>query len=187
MDHFDLFAPFYDRLIKPGNQDKLISLARLPVEGLLLDAGGGTGRITQKLIDYAGGLVVADLSIEMLRQAYEKDGLQTICTPTELLPFPGDIFERVIMIDAFHHVCDHLRTVNELWRVLRPGGILVIQEPDVRTIPVKLVAVVEKLALMRSHFVSPPGIKSYFENLGGQVYIERERYNSWVVAEKIHT
>ncbi len=57
------------------------------------------------------------------------------------------------MVNALHHVCNQQETVNELWRTLQPGGRIVIEEPDVRTFAVKLFALGEKLALMRSHFL----------------------------------
>jgi len=67
--------------------------------------------------------------------------------------------------------------------VLKPGGRLVIEEPDVRCWQVKLVALVEKLALMRSHFLSPPEIVALLPR-EALVTVESERWNAWVIAEK---
>jgi demethylmenaquinone methyltransferase/2-methoxy-6-polyprenyl-1,4-benzoquinol methylase len=47
-------------------------------------------------------------------------------------------------------------------RVLEPEGRSVIEEPDIRTFGVKLVALAEKILLMRSHFLSPIQIASLF-------------------------
>ena len=127
-------------------------------------------------------MLVADLSIGMLRQARRK-GLECIITPTEALPFADGSFERVVMVDALHHVSHQGETVGELWRVLKPGGRLVIEEPDVRTWQVKLVALAEKLALMRSHFLSPPTIAAMFP-AEALVTIETERWNAWLIVEK---
>ena len=67
--------------------------------------------------------------------------------------------------------------------MLKPGGRLVIEEPDVRTWQVKIVAVVEKLALMRSHFLSPPQIAALLPP-EAKIKIEKEGYNAWVIVEK---
>ncbi len=75
-------------------------------------------------------------------------------------------------------------TAGELWRVLKPGGRLVIEEPDIRTLIVKAIAIAEKLTLMRSHFLSPPGIAKLFPFPDARAIIEREGYNAWVVVEK---
>ena len=43
LHHFDIIAPFYDRVIQKLDLKRLISLLKLPAKGLMLDAGGGTG------------------------------------------------------------------------------------------------------------------------------------------------
>ena len=39
-------------------------------------------------------------------------------------------FERVIMVDALHHVYNHARAAAELWRFVKPGGRIVIEEEN---------------------------------------------------------
>lgn len=151
----------------------------------MLDAGGGTGRIAAALRQYVSRVIVVDLSIGMLRQARLKHNLDCASALSEGLPFEDNSFERVIMVDAFHHIIDPRTTAIELWRVLKPGGRLVIEEPDIRTGIVKLVALGEKLALMRSHFVSPPRIARLFPYPNARIVINREGYNAWVLIDKI--
>jgi len=185
VDHFNILAPIYDKVIRPKSPDQLISLAALPVEGPLLDAGGGTGRITQFLSGLAGQLVVADPSFGMLSQAGKKNNLTPLCAHAERLPFPDGCFERVIMVDAFHHVCDQKMAADELWRVLRPDGRLLIEEPDVRNSFVKLVAFAEKIALMRSRFLDPPNIAALFPALSARVEVVKNGYIAWIVVDKV--
>ena len=183
LDHFSFFAPYYERVFKPGDHDWLFAKADLPVSGRLLDAGGGTGRIAQLLKDQASQVVVADLSEGMLQQAVLKPGLDATCSLTESLPFADESFDRVIMIDALHHVWDHQKTADELWRVVKPGGRIVIEEPDIRTLGVKVLAVLEKLLFMRSHFLSPPKIAALFDG-GGKIQIEVKGVIAWVNIDK---
>ena len=185
IDHFGLVAPFYDRAIPFGRLEKMVELIGLPVEGRLLDAGGGTGRVSHEFRHLAKEVVVADLSIDMLGQAKGKGGLGLTCSHSEFLPFADGYFERVIMIDAFHHVFDQKRTATELWRMLSPGGRLVIEEPDIRKMSVKLVALVEKLALMQSRFLSPPEIGTLFNYSDAKLRMEFESYNAWIIVDKV--
>lgn len=185
-DHFGFLAPYYETFIPPKDPQEIKAFANLPVSGALLDAGGGTGRIAQFLADQADQLIVADLSFKMLQQAKGKDSLRPVCTHSENLPFADHTFERVIMVDALHHVCDQRRTAAELWRVLKPGGRLTIEEPDVRNLSVKLVALAEKLALMRSHFLSPPEIVALFQSPQAHVQFETRSYNAWIIVDKIN-
>ena len=104
LDHFDILAPLYDRLITNPEETNIIHLAKLPTQGSLLDAGGGTGRIAQHLVGHATQVIVLDSSIKMLAQALSKDGLRAVGSETEYLPFSDGSFERVTMVDALHRI-----------------------------------------------------------------------------------
>jgi ubiquinone/menaquinone biosynthesis C-methylase UbiE len=186
LDHFDLVAPYYDQVISPANLAPLLDLLDLPPTGRLLDVGGGTGRVTGGLAGQVGQLVLADASLRMLRQAAAKDGLQPANALAEELPFPPGYFDRILMVDALHHVADQRRTAGELMRVLAPGGRIVIEEPNLAHTSVKLVALAEKLILMRSHFLHPRRIQAIFEALGGRVSVHSVPgdVNAWVVVVK---
>lgn len=183
-DHFGILAPVYEKFIKPSPPEKLTELAQLPVPGSLLDVGGGTGRVSNFFIKDIGEVVVADLSLEMLVESKSKNGLLPACSQAEHLPFPDQHFERIIMIDALHHVYDQQAAIEELWRVLKPGGRIIIEEPDIHHWAVKLVALGEKIALMRSHFLDANQILNLFQTFPGEKFSVREGHNIWIVVNK---
>lgn len=184
LNHFDRVAPFYDRLIPSPGSDLLAEISGLPISGRLLDAAGGTGRIAEGLVDYAGRVIVADSSMKMLHQARSKSGLDLVGSETERLPFADGSFERVVIVDAFHHLANQTHSLAELWRVLSPGGRLVIEEPDIRRMAVKLIALAEKLTLFRSHFVSAERIAILLGRYDARVTVRREGHIAWVTGEK---
>ena len=182
-DHFSWLAPIYDRFAKPKDDNQFVDFAGLPTAGRLLDVGGGTGRVAYSLLGKASQLLVVDLSFEMLRQAIAKPGLLPANAYSEVLPFPDGSFDCVIMVDALHHVVNQAQTARELWRVLRPGGRIVIEEPDIRTFLVKLIAVGEKVLLMRSHILNPSQIAGLFPP-PARVRVEARDYRVWVIVER---
>ena len=132
-----------------------------------------------------GEVVVLDESAAMLCQARLK-GLTAVQGHAEQLPFEDRSFARVLMVDAFHHLLDQRRSAEELLRVLAPNGRIVVQEPNVERLSVRLVALAEKLALMRSHFLPPHAVKRLFEALWGDVRLSREGATFWAVVTKPH-
>ncbi len=185
VDHFSMVAPLYDQLAGFQDSSRLRDLLALPTGGRLLDAGGGTGRVSAMLRGLARQIVVIDLSPGMLRQANRKNGLAPVRAEVEQMPFPSGSFDRILVVDAFHHFCDQGEAAAELWRVLAPGGRLVVEEPNVETWPARLVALGERLALMRSQFYTPADVGRMFEALGGRVEVDAGHpYNAWVVVRK---
>jgi demethylmenaquinone methyltransferase/2-methoxy-6-polyprenyl-1,4-benzoquinol methylase len=62
------------------------------------------------------------------------------------MPFDEDRFDGVVVSDAFHHFQDQPAAVDEMRRVVRPGGGVVIMEYDRSELSIKLIAFAERLA-----------------------------------------
>lgn len=181
---FDLIARIYDRVIGPYETERLAGLLELDQTLVLLDAGGGTGRVSGELRPLCRNVVVSDLSLPMLRQTRLKEGLLPVAVRAEGLPFADGAFPRIAVVDALHHFRDQETALTDLVRVLAPGGIMVVEEPDIHKVSVKLVALAEKLALMRSRFLTGERIAVFLTDLGLEVRIERAGHVVWITGRK---
>jgi demethylmenaquinone methyltransferase/2-methoxy-6-polyprenyl-1,4-benzoquinol methylase len=184
LDHFGLIAPFYDRMFGGLDSARLRELLALPAVRLL-DVGGGTGRVAALLAGDVGQVVIADPSRGMLSSAKAKTALLPARAHAEALPFRDNGFDRILIVDAFHHFTGHTEAASELMRVLAPGGRLVIEEMNYERLPVKLVALGEKLALMGSRFYRADALGRLFEGPGRSVSVFADHPISvWVVVDK---
>lgn len=182
--HFNWIAPFYDRVFGSTNHDALFGHLAAEAGQLVLDIGGGTGRVAQRLRELGAQVIVVDPAPGMLRHAREKR-LSAVRALAERLPFAADSIDRIYIVDAFHHFAHQGQAAIDLVRILRPGGRLVIEEPDLRRFSVKFIAVAEKAALMQSHFYSPSGLADLFAAAGAElVTITPDRISAHVVLTK---
>ncbi len=185
LDHFSLVAPFYDWVFGGMPSDRLHALLDLPAEGWLLDAGGGTGRIAETLRGQVGGMAVVDVSPGMVARARHKADLNASQARVQQLPFADDAFDRIIVVDAWHHFDDQPGAVREMVRVLAPGGRLVVEDFNIDRFGVKLLALGEHLLLMGSRFHTPAQMRQLFAPHASRVTVHDEHaLNYWVVVEK---
>jgi len=186
--HFNLIAPFYDKFIGLNTTTDWRTLLEIKQPGLLLDAGAGTGRVSKIIqrLHPEMKIILADESAGMLKEAMKSISFSAVICQTENLPFKEEVFSRIVMVDALHHVKNHSGTINELWRVLTTGGMTVIEEPDIDKVPVKLLAVAEKVLLMRSKFLSSKAIKKLLPN-SAIIDVVFSNINFWLCFKKNHS
>lgn len=182
---FDLLAPFYDHVISPKEDGVLSGPLGLPSKGWMMDTGGGTGRASAALVDQVDHLLICDLSFSMLQTAQEKGIDNLVQASATALPFAEGTFERIMVIDALHHMPEQKETVGEMLRTLKTSGQMLIEEPDIHLFAVKLIALAEKLALMKSHFHNKEEIKEMVESFGAAASIDSDgKGSAWVIAKK---
>jgi SAM-dependent methyltransferase len=108
-----------------------------PVRGLsVLDAGCGPGVYAEQLVKDGATVVGFDASIEMVNRARSRLGDTATIDQLRLderLPYPAASFDRALCALAIHYSSDRAMTFREFFRVLKPGGrvILSTQHPTV--------------------------------------------------------
>ena len=95
-------------------------------EGPVLDVGCGSSHIIGVLPQ---GSVALDILINKLRFA-RRFPTQRVCGSGFTLPFPDESFPCVLCSQVIEHVPMAPSMIDELCRVLRPGGRLVVGTPD---------------------------------------------------------
>jgi dolichol-phosphate mannosyltransferase len=93
--------------------------------GSVLDIGCGSGRIIQDLPDAVGTDILLP-KLRFLRDRHRRLVQSTIFA----LPFPDEQFDVVICSEVIEHIPDHPQVFQELTRVLRSGGTLILGTPD---------------------------------------------------------
>ncbi len=184
VDHFDLIAPLYDKLIPPANIESLLKYGQFPLNGKVLEVGGGTGRVARELIKIQANIFLLDRSFAMLRVATNHQDFKLTLGEAEHLPFMDNTFERILLIDTLHHVVDARTTLLECLRVLRIGGLLVIQEPDIEQWGGKLIAFFEKALLMRSHLLPVAKVESILSQQTNEITAIRAKHQYLIVCRK---
>lgn len=102
-----------------------------------VDIAGGYGRLADEYLPRAKSATLFDFSKSELKQAEEKYGkkLKTKQGDIYHLPFSDGEFSSLMMIRATHHFKDMDKVLAELYRVLKPGGVAVIEVANKRTLP----------------------------------------------------
>jgi trans-aconitate 2-methyltransferase len=122
----------YDRISGPMEALGLAVLDRLPLRGdeTVLDAGCGSGRITETLIQRLprGKVIAVDASESMVAAARARLGPDADIRRADLLELElQQPVDAILSTATFHWIADHERLFARLRSVLRPGGRLLAQ------------------------------------------------------------
>jgi len=148
-----------------------------------LDLGCGPGGFLALMAPFCGHIVGADIVdqfVDGTNALIERKGITNAeaVLVTERLPFDDASFDKVVLIDTIHHLEDVPGTIDEVVRVLRPGGSLLVFEPNKGNIPLAAMCVLDR----NERGLLPLGtFRSYRRVLGPRFSIEHEAYNGVLI------
>jgi SAM-dependent methyltransferase len=97
--------------------------------GHILVDGCGVGSYLMRLAEGASFTVGLDIEVERAMEAHRK-GPDTLGGAGEYLPFASELFDLVLSHEVLEHVQDDHKAIQEIIRVLKPGGRLVLFVPN---------------------------------------------------------
>ena len=141
---FDAWSRSYDRswaqtlFFNPVQRSLVAAVSGLASARRVLDIGCGTGRLLDRLATTLpeAVLVGVDRSAGMLGAARRtRPNLHLARGTAEALPYPDATFDLVTSTVSFHHWSDKATALAEVYRVLRPGGLLALADPAPDDLP----------------------------------------------------
>lgn len=124
--HFDQTAHQYAPSIQQEDGRVKAILGELKNARRVLDAGCGKGRYANLIKQLYPHIEMhaVDVSDEMLRHVSQN--IDTKKASIQSLPYPNGVFDCVYCVETLEHVPNPEAAINEMVRVLAPGGRLVI-------------------------------------------------------------
>ena len=95
---------------------------------LILDVGCGTG-INYSVLSKYGATVATDFAKEALEFSQARGIADLVRSRVETLPFNSASFDIITALDMLEHIDDDLRAMEELRRILKHDGLLIITVP----------------------------------------------------------
>jgi ubiquinone/menaquinone biosynthesis C-methylase UbiE len=117
------------RLVKAYEGQLLFRMLKPDRGEFILDAGCGTGVFTSDLLEREAKVVGLELSRSMLvRAMFKNKGRHFLSVQGDMrnLPFAQAAFDKVVSVTAIEFIEEAKVAVEEMFRVTKPGGIIVV-------------------------------------------------------------
>ena len=111
----------------------------------VLDVAGGTGDLTKRIarrVGHTGKVILSDINSSMLEAGRDRladegivGNIEIVQANAECLPFPDNSFDRIIIGFGLRNVTHKDEALASMYRVLKPGGQLLILEFSKPTLP----------------------------------------------------
>ena len=176
MDFWDRFAGVYDlaESINGSVYTEMRDITRrlIPAGAKVLDCGAGSGELSLGASDNADSVLFTDLSKNMLKQAQRKaralgaDNIEFAARNIFDLQDPDGTYDVVIAGNVLHLLTNPQGAVKEMYRVLKPGGRLLLPTFTNKNSARLLIRIYKKLGFDPAANYSPSEYKKMLEDCG---------------------
>jgi ubiquinone/menaquinone biosynthesis C-methylase UbiE len=118
--------------IRKQRRVQFLTALSLPANGKVLEVGCGTGTYTSDLAKKFTSLTAVDISDALLQRAAENtadNNIEFKVADIHATPFSDHTFDAVVGCSVLHHL-DWTKALQEIFRILKPGGVIRFSEPN---------------------------------------------------------
>ena len=103
-------------------------------DDVILDIGGNTGKVTEAYSNNCKEVIVLEPKRNVVEYGKShRPNIKFVEGQAENIPLPDAYFDKVVASASFHHFSDHDKALEEMKRVLKPHGKIIILEIDPNT------------------------------------------------------
>jgi ubiquinone/menaquinone biosynthesis C-methylase UbiE len=137
---------------------------------ILLDIGGNTGKITEAYSNNCREVIVLEPKHSIVEYGRShRPKIKFIEGGAENIRLPDEYFDKVVASASFHHFSDHDKALEEMKRVLKPDGKIIILEIDPNTARGKYLKFCETLLHTGAKLYQPSQLSKKVEEHNLQV------------------
>jgi ubiquinone/menaquinone biosynthesis C-methylase UbiE len=107
----------------------------LPLSGAVLEVGTGKGRFLVELARHVAAVTTMDIAAEEqqcarlnARYAGVEEKIRFVLQDAARLPWPDATFDAAVTMNAMHHIAHFEQVLEEMLRVVKPGGKIVLAD-----------------------------------------------------------
>lgn len=114
--------------------NKIIDMQLLKKDMTIMDLGSGDGYLSRALAGYVGKVVAVDISSEMLKELDRKakqsgiENIEILESDGQDVPLPDSNVDVACANMFLHHIEEPENAIKEMYRVLKPGGIVIVAD-----------------------------------------------------------
>jgi demethylmenaquinone methyltransferase/2-methoxy-6-polyprenyl-1,4-benzoquinol methylase len=143
--------------------EEIKAAANIQLHQVVVDIGGGTGRLAQYICNSCKTVYVLDESEKMLSKVIQEKNLITIKGNALKAPFQSNSIDTVILSDVFHHIKEQEQLIEEIFRILKAEGKVVMMDFHKKHIKTRILRAFEFILFGKLFFRTKDEAKGLLE------------------------